>query len=440
MDCGGVQLQPRPLDVAGCDPPGLDPPSTSSSSDDKDDSRAFGSSGLEANNNNATTDDKLVTCSQDDYDAVLETIDSCVGCVEGVDRQNRFEEGLIQQSKQQSQVAAEHGLSQAEAAMIRMQISDTGGGITKMIGSTLPDLDILNFLGCEDLNDPQCGGLVSPTDTTVEHAGDRLMETDHSSRSLVDVAALDDPSIRAKTMTKLQCAICFDETGIEEDESGENAISNRIRFVYFPCCEPDEDDDSAHHSANAMNVCMSCILVLTTATTDGSARVGRCPRCRGWISASTMHSPNVGLSVQTLQGCEGKCDTCQEVNNPLVEQNPPTCDACFLGKRCSLSYECQDCHEVQTIPHPLYRCQETAESYGNTKWECHGKCKKPTNWKICKDQLSLIPAGDVPAKWGDDCLQLARARVKEARRGIAQFDLLDKQRSNHANDEGCVIL
>ena len=75
-----------------------------------------------------------------------------------------------------------------------------------------------------------------------------------------------------------------------------------------------------------------------------------------------------------------------------------------------------------------------------TTWECHGKCKKPTNWKICKDQLSLIPAGDVPAKWGDDCLQLARARVKEARLGIAQFDLLDKQRSNDANDEGCVIL
>lgn len=434
MDGGGVQIQARPVDVAGRDQPGLEP---QRSSGDKDSSAV---SSLTNSPKKQHHGDQLVTCNHDDYESVLETIDSCVGCVEGVDRQHRFEEGLNQQSLHQRQVAEEHGLSQAEAAMIRMQISsENGGGITKMIGSTLPDIDILNFLGCEELNDPACGGLVSPTDTTIEDSGDRLLDTDHSSRSLVDVAALEDPSIRAKPLTKLQCAICFDEAGIEGDDSGENVVSNRIRFVYFPCCEP-ADDDSSHHSANAMNVCTSCILVLTTATTDGSSRVGRCPRCRGWIAASTLHSPNVGLTIRTLEGCEGQCGVCMEAHKPLVEQNPPTCDACFLGKRCPLAYECKDCHSVQTIHHPIYRYQETADSFGNKTWECEGKCKKPTNWKICKDQLSLIPAGDVPATWGDDCLQLARARVKEARRGIAQFDLFGKQHGHGANDEGCTIL
>jgi hypothetical protein len=59
-----------------------------------------------------------------DCDVVLDSIDTCVGCVEGVDMQHRFEEGLRQQAVQQREIAAEHGLSEAEAAMIRLHMLD----------------------------------------------------------------------------------------------------------------------------------------------------------------------------------------------------------------------------------------------------------------------------------------------------------------------------
>jgi hypothetical protein len=36
--------------------------------------------------------------------------------------------------------------------------------------------------------------------------------------------------------------------------------------------------------------------------------------------------------------------------------------------------------------------------------------------------LRFIPAGDTPEQWGDNYLEVARARVMEARRGIVDLD------------------
>lgn len=370
-----------------------------------------------------------LVCDDQDLDTALETIDSCVGCVEGVDMQHQFEEGLKQQAMLQRNIAAAHGLSEAEAAMIRLQISSTGiRDIGSHIGSKLPGLDMLtNVCGGADNVDELCPGLVSPTDTTVPE----VEATQRSQLSLMDVAA-EEEMINRQTMmvggngmnslvdideasAAKQCAICLDRS--------ESSISSRsITFCHFPCC------------VTTSNVCAACILVLTTATTDGTARVGRCPRCRSWIAATTLHSPNAGMNIRALD-TKGHCTSCGVDDNILAE--PDTCDACFVGKQAPLLYECKECQETQTIPRPLYRHQTAADSFGDKTHEC-SKCQKSTHWKICENQLTMIPAGDFPIEWGDDYLQLARQRVRNARQGITKLQMFDPK--EHAQDDVCLIL
>jgi hypothetical protein len=96
------------------------------------------------------------------------TLFTCVGCVKGVNMQHPFEEGLRQQAVQKWEIAAEHGLSEAKAAMIRLQMLD-GETTTNVVGSTRPGLDILNVCGnyVKTFEDPTCLGVVSPTDANL---------------------------------------------------------------------------------------------------------------------------------------------------------------------------------------------------------------------------------------------------------------------------------
>jgi hypothetical protein len=68
------------------------------------------------------------------------------------------------------------------------------------------------------------------------------------------------------------------------------------------------------------------------------------------------------------------------------------------------------------------------------------KCQKSTHWRLVSDQLPLIPAGDVPMEWEVDFLELARKRVQKARKGIAKLDLLGRDATGQAEEEGCYIL
>ena len=369
-----------------------------------------------------------LVCDDQDLDTALETIDSCVGCVEGIDMQHEFEEDLKKRAMLQRNIAAAHGLSEAEAAMIRLQILDVNTTGIRNIGSQLPGLDMLLTNVCGgNVNEPLCPGLISPTDTTVPAA---VEDIQRSQLSLMDVAAEEEMVNRqtmmvgGKGMNNLvdiaegsadkECAICLD--------TSESISSRRITFCHFPCC------------VTTSNICAACILVLTTATTDGTARVGRCPRCRSWIAATTLHSPNSGMTIRALD-IRGHCTSCGEEDDILVE--PDTCDACFVGKQTPLLYECKECQETQTIPRPLYRHQTAAGTFGDKTHDC-SRCQKSTHWKICESQLTMIPAGDIPAEWADDYLQLARQRVKNARQGIAKLHLFDP--NEHAQDDACLIL
>ena len=375
------------------------------------------------------TTESTTIAPANDCDVVLDSIDTCVGCVEGVDMQHQFEEGLREQAVQQRKIAQEHGLSEAEAAMIRLQMLD---GDSTAVTSTLPELDMMNLCGNDDTTDDRpCTGVVSPKDTSIEtdQPADVLLLVDStakSRRSLMDVEEADAVNGEKKTPNDRQCAICKDT---------EYATTKKpaVAFSRLPCCEEES-------STTNFDICAACMLVLTIATTDGASRVGHCPSCRSWIALMTLHSPKEchDMSVRKLE-TPGKCESCLQMKDTLIEHDPPTCDACFLGKASPLLYECEECHETQNIPHTLYRCQPAANTFGNEMSACN-RCQKSTHWRLVSTQLPHIPAGDVPTEWGIDSLELARKRVQNARQGIAKLDLLGRDATGEVKEEGCYIL
>jgi len=225
------------------------------------------------------------------------------------------------------------------------------------------------------------------------------------------------------------CVVCSDE-----DSSRKPGSQKPTTLCRLPCCEAAGEGEEEHMAS--LHVCIACMLVLTSATSDGASRVGRCLRCRSWLSIETRHSPNVVTSIRKLDG--GQCDGCMQTKETLVEQDPPTCDACFVGKTVSLKYECEECHQMQSIGQPLYRCQPNSASFGNEMWPCN-QCQKSSHWRIGADQVLLIPANDIPSDWGDDFLKVARERVQMAHRGIAKLDLHGRDADGRMKEE-CIIL
>jgi hypothetical protein len=398
-------------------------------------------------------------------DMVFESMDECVGCLDGIDDQQTFEEHLRDHAARQQQIAVEHGLSQAEATLIRLQMIDATGqeGIIQAAVESQLENILHNVCGGggggggSDPNDDTtmsgdlCDGLLHPMDTTLPTSlpGNALVESRQcrSARSLVDAAATEDDNIMfiddenhvhgIVDGAVQECVICSDSSlSVMDSSGGSTSISLSARkptFCRLPCCGTEEDDD------DNFKVCTACMLVLTMATRDGASRVGRCPRCRTWISILTLHSTCADMDIQKLE-TPGQCEVCQQIKQPLVSEDPPICDACYLGKEVALGYECEECHNGQLINSTLYRSQLTSTSFGNEMWPCNS-CHKSTHWKIQFDQLPLIPAGDVPEEWGDDFLELARTRVRRARQGIAKLDLLGRDETGKkTKDDGCVVM
>ncbi len=449
---------------------------------------------------------------------VLESMEECVGCIDGIKEQQTFEENLLKQAIHQREIAMEHGLSEAEAALIRMQIDNATTAATGIASSAAngirsamenefstniiyPHLEDLleqvcgvqdstssclpsttahsgnegaskvcgggNGISCDltgknSLSADLCKGVILPIDTTMPTSlpGNALVESrqEKTARSLVDVAAEDDAlqdsleeenfSVDADAIN--ECAICSDSAFtcdiIDHDGStspstkstiGSTGPTSSLRkpvFCRLPCCE-----NLRGRKHSNFNVCTACILVLTVATKDGVNRVGRCPRCRQWISILTLHSTSAPMEVRKLQST-GKCGGCHKIASPLIIEDPPTCDECFLSEEMSLSYECEDCHQPQKMKSTMYRSQTSAKSFGDEIHMCNN-CKKPTHWRLAEDQLCFIPANDVPEEWGDDFLELARIRVQTARQGIAKLNLVGKNMHLQSEmNEGCTVM
>ncbi|KAL3908265.1 MAG: hypothetical protein SGILL_008547 [Bacillariaceae sp.] len=427
-------------------------PQDDESREEKKDAANYGNAVVELKNQTAMS-------LHPQCDVVFESMEDCVGCIDGVEEQHTFEESLRAQSARQRVIADEHGLSEAEATIIRLQMIDSANdGIQAAVENTLTSITTNPLLFCgsgslshEDTGakDILCEGVVNPVDTTLPTSlpGDALVESRQgkSSRSLVDVAETSETiheNIATADSNVQECAICNDSSSADDVSDQADMASLSVsssasqrrapKFLRLSCCESDGGHDN-------FKVCTACMIVLTVATNDGSSRVGRCPRCRSWISVNTLHSTCAVMDVRKLEA-SGKCETCLQIKTPLISEDRALCDACFLGKEVPLLYECEECHQSQTIGSTMYRSQPTATSVGNEMWPC-STCQKSTHWTIAFDQLAHIPACDVPEEWGNDFLELARSKVQQTRQGIAKLDLLGRDAGgNQTQDDACVMM
>jgi hypothetical protein len=388
---------------------------------------AFGSEAKD----DTTSLDVLDQSAEEPY-SVLETLDSCVECVEGIDQQHDFEDGLDNlELVDRGMIPSYQTLSDAEASLIRLQIMEkhsetiaTRQAETLATIGSLPDIDLLNICGGdEDINDARAASVVpSAYQTSVAGAKENNEEsTGRDHREGMNNHACETPHTGSENGSNvLQCAICFDEA---------TASSKRITFAKLPCC-----GHSGTEETTTVKICTACVLVLTTPTSDGTSRIGRCPRCRVWIVVKTPQSTDDFELEITAVAAAGQCLVCNQVKEHLVEDES-VCDACFIGRRHPFLYECQQCRVTQRIPHPMYRYQDKPDQFGNVTWACQGRCGSFTNWRIRADQLPLVPVGDAPDAWGEDFMETARIRVQETRRELS---------SNNANAEesstGCFIL
>ena len=288
---------------------------------------------------------------------------------------------------------------------------------------------------------------VRAKDDSSKEQQEEAVNNNSSSSGVAILCAGDDTAVTNTTMTttpisedpSLQCAICLSvptrietdfsefrylspEENIQTTPTTRSTVCHKEGFAHLPCCG---GTDGKTEQTTSTKICTSCLLLLCTITTDngGSTHIGKCPRCRSWISI-TSSSSNVDLvTISPTTSRVGTCQVCLQTKLLLITDDttnnthgPMCCDACYLGLRHPLWYECQLCSNVQRIPHPMYRYQLHPREFGNVTWACQRNCQTFTKWRILASQLPLIPPGDVPESWGEDViLEMTRARVVQRR-------------------------
>lgn len=225
---------------------------------------------------------------------------------------------------------------------------------------------------------------------------------------------------------EVHCAICFECPPCASNStvttspsfSSEAASSNnnfntttstlcrRDGFAHLPCCG---GNNNSVEQTSTTRICTNCLLLLCSPSTIGGPevrRIGCCPRCRHWLSVEMgAESNNEGaqeggndisnlVTIRTLTHV-GTCCMCRQVRQ-LVDQQQhrrwqninAICDACYFGMTNPLLYECNSCHLIQRISHPMYRYQRNGmHEFGTVSWSCHRRCLDYTMWRILPSQV-----------------------------------------------------
>ena len=191
-------------------------------------------------------------------------------------------------------------------------------------------------------------------------------------------------SIPAMSSTT-SCAICLDDD-----------LSAASRAPLMPCCGV---------AGSSIAYCRRCLEIICERSAGG---VGRCPTCSGSIAIDAATRDVIVPIVR-----RGQCQMCRQ-SNPLVGTSL-LCDACTFGCGNPLRYECDACHNVQRIPHPMYRYQPLPEAFSTATWACHQRCGRQTHWRISPSDVHGVPDADCPAGWGRRDAWLAAVRAQRHR-------------------------
>jgi hypothetical protein len=131
-----------------------------------------------------------------DCDAVLDTMDNFVACVDGAHDQHRYEEHL--------ETRAHHSMDADEVAQVRLQVMEDSQRNNQIPG-TAWDVADLNICGTDDFEDAK---------TSLEQA------TSQQQNSLRRAASPTPPS--------LHCTICYNDV--------HNFQNTAVTFCHLPCC------------------------------------------------------------------------------------------------------------------------------------------------------------------------------------------------------------
>uniref|UniRef100_A0A7S4RWF0 RING-type domain-containing protein n=1 Tax=Alexandrium monilatum TaxID=311494 RepID=A0A7S4RWF0_9DINO len=162
-------------------------------------------------------------------------------------------------------------------------------------------------------------------------------------------------------------------------------------LVAMPCC-PTE--------GSSTQFCFRCIELIC----QHGGGTGKCPKCRKHI---VIKNGAVALNTEQM-----RCIMCRQMR--IITENR-MCDACNVGCRRPLLYECERCHRRQRIPHPMYRYQPSPQEYCNSSWACHQGCGDYTRWRVVPEDVQHVPPQDAPESWGLLESQLVRVREQRQR-------------------------
>lgn len=132
--------------------------------------------------------------------------------------------------------------------------------------------------------------------------------------------------------------------------------------------------------------CAVSLLVQIICRTGIDGRLGKCPTCSGWISLQEDGSVAAATEIA------GRCRMCCG-RKVLADPRSMLCGKCVLGSNFTFNYECQSCHLVQPIPHPMWIYQPSPDQFGNVTWACHRGCGTYTHWRVVPEDVARIPPG-----------------------------------------------
>eukprot|EP00927_Polykrikos_kofoidii_P087086 TRINITY_DN9950_c0_g1_i2.p1 TRINITY_DN9950_c0_g1~~TRINITY_DN9950_c0_g1_i2.p1 ORF type:complete len:233 (+),score=24.69 TRINITY_DN9950_c0_g1_i2:52-699(+) len=202
-----------------------------------------------------------------------------------------------------------------------------------------------------------------------------------SSDSAGSTAALPGADSAELEKAAVTCAVCFEEEP----------------HVRMPCCG---------REGSSIGYCRRCIEIIC----EQAEGTGACPCCRHHITIGAA-----GVVSKAVN--RAKCWMCRQMR-VIVRRG--VCDACLLGRRFPLRYQCKRCNGTSVISHPMWRYQASPSEFGKVTWACQ-RCHDYTHWRVVPECLSQVPDFDCPEGWGrrDDWLASVRRQRQEELSGGA---------------------
>lgn len=225
--------------------------------------------------------------------ALLDTLEDCVNCVDGVHSQHEYEDITIS--------AAAHGLTEDQTLLLRSKLLEEQQIVKNDKIESYHFDTVVDLCGLEDLPTVIWHCMACELDSKDECQNKKKLNSavppTRSSPNLNDL--ISSPTSKKQTQ---QCAICFNANSTnDKDKKDTFTTENNIKFAQLPCCGSHGREESS-----SIKICTVCILLLTLPNSDGSGRIGRCPRCRSWITVksntASKKSSNKKSSVAPVTG------------------------------------------------------------------------------------------------------------------------------------------